>query len=134
MNVQSCAQGLHSERCRYRHVGARPDAYTHVHKGYIAKRVGYWQVEARPVAYTHVESVNFEMGRYRHMDASPDAYTHVRWAYTPKRAGTGTRMHVQTPTHTCSKGTPQKGRVLERGSTFRGVHTRANGVHSKKGR
>ena len=127
-----------------------PETYWHVYIDYTPKRVRTGTlihvqsrtgtcaepVQARVFTSRGVriraQSLHTEKSRYRHGDTRPKAYLHVHKAYTPKRAGTGTEIHVQRRTCTCTKPTHRKEPVQARGSTSRGLKAREQGLHKEK--
>ena len=68
------------------------------------------------------------------MDPRPGTYIHVLWSNTRKRAASGTWIHVQGPTATCTGRSHGKGRALARGSTSFGLQPRGLVEHAEKGR
>ena len=139
----------HAENGGYRHVDARPGAYTHVHKSYTRKRAakGTWiHVQAPTPTCTgrthkkrrlqargstsrgqHPRALveHAEKGGDRYVDPRSGAYTPVHGLNTRKRTATGTLIKVQGPTPTCTGRTRDKGRLQARGSTSMGLHPRA---------
>ena len=72
------AQGVHTEKVRYRDVHARPEAYTHVNKGYTPKSAGTGHRCKSRGVNTRALGVHNEKGWNGHVDARPEAYIHVQ--------------------------------------------------------
>ena len=130
-SVLTSAEGLHTEKGRYRHVDPRSKVNRQVYRargstsrGVQAQAYGlhtekgrYRHVGSRPEEYTqglHRKGPVHARGstsrgvqaraqdRYRHVDRRPEEYRHVHRSYTSKWAGTGTWIYDQRSTGTCT--------------------------------
>ena len=77
--------------------------------------------------HTHKQGVHTKDGRYWHVNERSKEYTHVH------KAAKGTWMHVQMHAYTYTGRKHRNRPAQARGCTSRGIHTRAQGVHTEKG-
>ena len=108
--VHTRAQGVHTEKGLYKHLDARPHAYTHLHGVHTPIKVG--------------------TGAWMHVKSSKHTYTRGTHRKGPVQARGCTSRRV----HTRAQGVHRKWPVLPLVCTSTRVHTRAQDIHTEKGR